>query len=69
MGKKTKSAGRFGARYGKTIRTKIIAVEKKQRAKQQCPFCKKLTAKRLSMGIFHCKKCKAKFTGKAYTIS
>ena len=31
MGKKTGSAGRFGVRYGKTIRTKILEVEKKQR--------------------------------------
>jgi len=68
MGSKTRSAGRFGVRYGKTIRKKIITIEEKQRAKQRCPFCKKLTAKRMSMGIFRCKKCNTKFTAKAYTV-
>ena len=50
--KKTKSAGRFGARYGKRVRTKLIKVETKQRVKQKCPFCEKLGTKRLSKGIW-----------------
>ena len=37
--------------------------------KHKCPYCKKLAAKRVAKGIFECKKCKAKFTGKAYTIA
>ena len=32
--KKTKSAGRFGARYGKRTRAKLVKVETKQRVKQ-----------------------------------
>ena len=36
MTKKVKSAGRFGARYGRRIRQKIIDIEKKQKTKQQC---------------------------------
>ncbi|MFH1326679.1 MAG: 50S ribosomal protein L37ae, partial [archaeon] len=39
--KKTKSAGRFGARYGKRVRQKLVKVEEKQRLKQNCPYCKK----------------------------
>ncbi len=68
MTKKIGSAGRFGSRYGKTIREKVSNIEKKQRKKQICPYCKKPAAKRLSMGIFICKKCKAKFTGGAYSV-
>ncbi|MBT3323547.1 50S ribosomal protein L37ae [archaeon] len=68
MAKKIGSAGRFGARYGRKLRSKIINVEKIQRKKQKCPYCSRLAAKRLAMGIFECKKCSAKFTGKAYIV-
>ncbi len=66
--KKTKSAGRFGARYGKRIRDKLVQVEVKQRKKQKCPFCGKLGVKRLSKGIWKCSKCDKKFAGDTYHI-
>ena len=68
MGKKTRSAGRFGARYGKTIRKRVVEIENAQRKKQMCPYCRRPGAKRLSMAIFECKKCGSKFTGKAYKV-
>jgi len=37
--KKIKSAGRFGARYGKRAKTALVKVEEKQRKKQKCPCC------------------------------
>ena len=66
--KKMGSAGRFGARYGRKMRARIIAVEKIQRGKHQCPYCNRMTAKRLSPGIWICPKCESKFTGRAYKI-
>lgn len=66
--KKTKSAGRFGARYGKTVKARLVNVEVKQRKKQKCPFCQKLCAKRLSKGIWHCKKCGKKFASDTYYL-
>jgi len=66
--KKSKSAGRFGARYGKKIRDKLVKVESKQRKKQICPFCKKPGVKRLSKGIWYCKKCNKKFAGGTYYL-
>ena len=68
--KKTKSAGRFGARYGKRTRDKVVAVESKQRKKQKCPFCGKLGVKRLSKGIWKCsrKKCSKKFASDTYYL-
>jgi len=68
MTKKVKSAGRFGARYGRKVRQKVIDIEQKQKAKQQCPYCNKWGVKRLAVGIWQCKKCDSKFTGKAYYI-
>jgi len=66
--KKSKSAGRFGSRYGKKIRDRLVAVESKQRKKQKCPFCGKFGAKRLSKGIWQCKKCNKKFAGGTYYL-
>lgn len=62
-------AKRFGARYGSKPKHKYAKIEIEQRKKHQCPYCRKLAVKRLSVGIWHCRKCNAKFTGKAYTIS
>jgi large subunit ribosomal protein L37Ae len=61
-----KMGGKFGARYGRKIRARIVAIEKKQRAKQECPGCGK-AAKRVGVGIFECPKC-GKFTGGAYYV-
>lgn len=66
--KKTKSAGRFGARYGRSVRTRIVAVESKQKQKQKCPFCKNLKAKRISKGIWECSKCGKKFASNTYHL-
>jgi len=66
--KKSKSAGRFGARYGKKVRVKLVGVEKKQRLKQKCPFCEKLGVKRLSKGIWKCSKCDKKFASDVYYL-
>jgi len=66
--KKSKSAGRYGARYGKRVRAKLVKVESKQRVKQKCPFCNKLGAKRLSKGIWKCSKCDKKFASGTYYL-
>lgn len=66
--KKIKSAGRFGARYGKTVRANLVRVEEKQRKKQKCPFCEKLGVKRLSKGIWKCSKCDKKFASNTYYL-
>jgi len=68
--KKTKSAGRFGARYGKKPRTRLIKIEEMQRVKQKCPYCGKLGVKRLSKGIWKCTrpKCNKKFASDTYYL-
>jgi len=66
--KKTKSAGRFGARYGRSVRFKTASVETLQRKKQKCPLCNRFGAKRLSKGIWKCSKCNKKFASDTYII-
>ncbi|MBW2982104.1 50S ribosomal protein L37ae [Candidatus Woesearchaeota archaeon] len=62
------SVKRFGPRYGRSIKFKLAKIENIQKGKHQCPYCYSLKAKRLSVGIWSCRKCGAKFTGKAYSI-
>ena len=62
------SAKRFGARYGTKTKHKFAKIEREQRRKHKCPYCNKIKVKRVAVGIWHCRKCNAKFTGKAYSI-
>lgn len=66
--KKTKSAGRFGARYGKTVRDKLVKVETKQKVKQKCPFCNKTGVKRISKGVWKCKRCEKTFASNTFYL-
>jgi len=61
-------AGRYGVKYGRTLRTKLNKIEEKQRSRQVCPQCKQKAVKRVSSGIWQCRKCNAKFAGKAYEV-
>ena len=63
------SVKRFGARYGRKPKLKFAQVEAEQRKLHKCPYCRKVAVKRVSVGIWQCRKCDAKFTGKAYSIS
>lgn len=62
------SVRRLGSRYGRTLRFKLGKIEAEQRKKHKCPYCNYKKVKRVSAGIWYCKKCGAKFTNKAYTV-
>jgi large subunit ribosomal protein L37Ae len=66
---KLTSVKRFGTRYGRTLKLKYGQIETEQRKKHKCPYCSNPAVKRIAAGIWECKKCKIKFTGKAYTIA
>lgn len=65
--KKVGATGRFGARYGRRVKVMLKKIEKKQRASYVCPSCKRKSLKRISPGIWQCRKCNAKFAGGAYS--
>ncbi len=67
--KSTGSVKRFGARYGKTTKDKFGAVEAAQRKLYKCPSCSRTQVKRLSTGIWQCRKCGHKFASKAYSVT
>lgn len=66
--RKVKAAGRLRVGYGTNVRGRITEIESRQRKKQKCPFCSK-TTKRLSKGIWQCKKCGKKLASHAYYLT
>ena len=62
--KKVGFTGKYGARYGRKIRQRILKVGNQKN--YECPGCTKKTLVRESSGIWACKKCGYKAAGKAY---
>ena len=61
-------AGRFGARYGATLRKKWKEIMEKRYSEYRCPFCgAKRVMKRISVGIWYCPSCGRVWAGGAYT--
>jgi len=62
-------SGKFQARYGSVVRKRYRQIMEKMKGKIRCPRCQtRGSVHRISTGIWHCKKCNAKFTGGAYNI-
>tara|TARA_B110000116_G_scaffold243718_1_gene233727 strand:- start:18 stop:344 length:327 start_codon:yes stop_codon:yes gene_type:complete len=69
MAKKSGSAGRFGARYGRVARRRVSEVESLMRADYSCPKCgAEKSIRRISTGIWECrrKNCNYRFAGGTY---
>ncbi len=70
MGKRTKKVGPtrgLGARYGATVRKRYVKVFTEMRKEHRCPQCGFTRVKRVSVGVWQCRKCGFTFTGGAYT--
>lgn len=61
--KKVGSTGRFGTRYGATIRKRVRKIETVLKSKHKCPSCDSPKVRRVSIGIWECKFCGFRFTG------
>ncbi|MCB9358787.1 50S ribosomal protein L37ae [Candidatus Woesearchaeota archaeon] len=66
--KSLKSGNKFGTRYGRKNRDKFAKIENSQRKLYKCPSCHAIKVKRLSTGIWSCKKCGFTFASKAYSV-
>ncbi|MFB0544568.1 MAG: 50S ribosomal protein L37Ae [Asgard group archaeon] len=64
--KKIGIAGKFGARYGSTLRKRFRDIEEKMKKKHTCPSCFTSAVKRVFAGVWKCKKCGRTFAGGAY---
>lgn len=60
--------GRYGARYGMTLRRRVLKILEKRYEKTACPRCGKLVVmKRLSVGVWRCPTCGHTYAGPAHT--
>lgn len=66
-GKKSRSAARFGPRYGRKSRKLVADIEEKAKALYDCPQCGRAKVKRESSAIWSCRKCGYTFAGGTYT--
>ncbi|KAA0154746.1 hypothetical protein FNF27_03529 [Cafeteria roenbergensis] len=72
MAKRTKKVGicgKYGTRYGASLRKVIKKIEIAQHSKYHCAFCGKDSMKRAVTGIWHCKPCNRVVAGGAYTLA
>lgn len=65
--KKVGVAGKFGPRYGFTLRKRLAEVESKMKQRYPCPSCGAVKVKRISTAIWQCRRCSVKFAGGTYT--
>lgn len=65
-GRKSRSAGRFGPRYGRKSRKLVGDVEEKTRALYDCPQCGRTKIFRESTAIWRCRKCGYTFAGGSF---
>jgi large subunit ribosomal protein L37Ae len=72
MAKRTKKVGvvgKYGTRYGASLRKIVKKFEITQKAKYTCPACGVTAVKRQAVGIWKCKSCKKSFAGGAWQFS
>ena len=72
MGKRTKKVGicgKYGIRYGASIRKNIKKMEVSQHSKYNCVFCGKDNGKRQATGIWKCGSCRKVIAGGAYMLN
>ncbi|RCH90650.1 60S ribosomal protein L43 [Rhizopus azygosporus] len=67
--KKVGITGKYGTRYGASLRKTVKKMEITQHSKYTCTFCGKDAVKRTAVGIWKCKGCKKVLAGGAYTVS
>jgi len=61
--------GKYGTRYGASLRKTVKKMEVSQHSKYTCTFCGKEAMKRSCVGIWKCMKCQKTVAGGAYVYS
>ncbi|KAF9103101.1 60S ribosomal protein L43 [Mortierella sp. GBA35] len=67
--KKVGVVGKYGIRYGASLRKQVKKMEITQHSKYTCTFCGRDAVKRQSVGIWKCRGCKKTMAGGAWTLS
>merc|ERR1712127_652940 len=67
--KKVGITGKYGTRYGATLRKLARKIEVSQHATYHCSFCGKDSIKRKCAGIWECRSCRKIMAGGAYSLT
>ncbi|ERE64217.1 ubiquitin carboxyl-terminal hydrolase 22-A-like protein [Cricetulus griseus] len=67
--KKVGMVGKYGTRYGASLRKMVKKIEISQHAKYTCSFCGKTKMNRQAVGIWHCGSFMKTVTGGAWTYN
>ena len=69
--KKVGITGKYGTRYGASLRKIVKRYEVQQRTKYLCSFCGKTNVRRVAGGIWKCKAktCRKTVAGGCWTVS
>jgi len=66
--KKVGVVGKYGTRYGSSVRKQMKKIETTQHAKYTCSFCGRDAVRRTAVGIWECRGCKKVVAGGAWTL-
>ncbi|CCG80542.1 60S ribosomal protein L37a [Taphrina deformans PYCC 5710] len=72
MAKRTRKVGitgKYGTRYGASLRKDVKKMEITQHSRYVCTFCGKNAVKRTVVGIWKCGGCNKTMAGGAWTVS
>jgi len=72
MAKRTKKVGivgKYGTRYGASLRKQVKKMEITQHSRYACTFCGKDAVKRTAVGIWNCRACRKVTAGGAWTLT
>ncbi|MBI4147978.1 50S ribosomal protein L37ae [Candidatus Woesearchaeota archaeon] len=62
------SVKRYRTRYGRTTKYKAAQMDSLYNGRRlKCPYCSKDAVKRTFVGVWECRHCAVKFSGRAYT--
>ena len=61
--------GKYGTRYGASLRKQVKKMEITQHAVYTCAFCGKDAVRRTAVGIWNCKSCRKVVAGGAYVVT
>merc|ERR1712227_139781 len=67
--KKVGVVGKYGTRYGASLRKQVKKYEVTQHGRYTCQFCGKDCVKREAVGIWTCKACRKTVTGGAWVVT
>eukprot|EP00353_Schmidingerella_taraikaensis_P013792 CAMPEP_0185566798 /NCGR_PEP_ID=MMETSP0434-20130131/214_1 /TAXON_ID=626734 ORGANISM="Favella taraikaensis, Strain Fe Narragansett Bay" /NCGR_SAMPLE_ID=MMETSP0434 /ASSEMBLY_ACC=CAM_ASM_000379 /LENGTH=94 /DNA_ID=CAMNT_0028180823 /DNA_START=28 /DNA_END=312 /DNA_ORIENTATION=+ len=67
--KKVGVCGKYGTRYGASLRKLLKKIEVSSHAKYECPFCGKVSIKRQVTGIWRCNSCTKTIAGGAFQLA